>query len=183
MRRSGKMKIAAALLLCSTVVLGACGSESSQNKETAKVTEAAGTAASTELAAGEPEKQEDGLTGELNIFVHVGSMDINPVIEKMQQENPDLKINLEMGSGTQYETVLKTKLSAGEAPDIMTVWPGSRTADYAAKGYLEKLTEEPWAARIPATINSEFSLEDDLYAMCFTVDGTSFKIVGSPLLW
>ena len=48
MRRSGKMKIAAALLLCSTVVLGACGSESSQNKETAKVTEAAGTAASTE---------------------------------------------------------------------------------------------------------------------------------------
>lgn len=171
MRRSGKMKIAAALLLCSTVVLGACGSESSQNKETAKVTEAAGTAASTELAAGEPEKQEDGLTGELNIFVHVGSMDINPVIEKMQQENSDLKINLEMGSGTQYETVLKTKLSAGEAPDIMTVWPGSRTADYAAKGYLEKLTEEPWAARIPATINSEFSLEDDLYAMCFTVGG------------
>ena len=138
MRRSGKMKIAAALLLCSTVVLGACGSESSQNKETAKVTEAAGTAASTELAAGEPEKQEDGLTGELNIFVHVGSMDINPVIEKMQQENPDLKINLEMGSGTQYETVLKTKLSAGEAPDIMTVWPGSRTADYAAKGYLDR---------------------------------------------
>lgn len=56
MRRSGKMKIAAALLLCSTVVLGACGSESSQNKETAKVTEAAGTAASTELAAGEPHK-------------------------------------------------------------------------------------------------------------------------------
>lgn len=172
MTKSGKMKIVAvALTLCCTAVLGACGSGSSQTKESGETTSGSQVVTEAENKTEGTQKQEEGLTGELNIFVHVGSMDINPVVEKMKEENPNLKINVELGSGTQYETVLKTKLSAGEAPDIMTVWPGSRTSDYAQKGYLEKLTDEPWASRIPGTINSEFSFHNDLYAMCFSVGG------------
>ena len=172
MRKSGKMKIVAvALSLCCTAVLGACGSGSSQTKASGETTSGSQVVTESENKTVGAKKQEEGLTGELNIFVHVGSMDINPVVEKMKEENPNLKINVELGSATQYETVLKTKLSAGEAPDIMTVWPGSRTSDYAQKGYLEKLTDEPWVSRIPGTINSEFSYENDLYAMCFNVGG------------
>lgn len=172
MRKSGKMKIVAvALSLCCTAVLGACGSGSSQTKESGETTSGSQVVTESENKTEGTQKQEEGLTGELNIFVHVGSMDINPVVEKMKEENPNLKINVELGSATQYETVLKTKLSAGEAPDIMTVWPGSRTSDYAQKGYLEKLTDEPWVSRIPGTINSEFSCENNLYAMCFNVGG------------
>ena len=172
MRKSGKMKIVAvALSLCCTAVLGACGSGSSQTKESGETTSGSQVVTESENKTEGTQKQEEGLTGELNIFVHVGSMDINPVVEKMKEENPNLKINVELGSATQYETVLKTKLSAGEAPDIMTVWPGSRTSDYAQKGYLEKLTDEPWVSRIPGTINSEFSYENNLYAMCFNVGG------------
>ena len=127
--------------------------------------------AKTQLETTPGESAAAGMEGELNLFVHTDGFDITPVINKLQEENPNLKIQVDQGSGTQYETILKTKLSAGEIPDIMTVWPGSRTSDYAEKGYLEPLTDQAWAGRIPTAINQEFSSGDDLYAMCFTVGG------------
>ena len=171
-KKTMKKTVSMALAVICAAGLAACGGS------TAKTPSSDGgnakTSSGADNQAGEGKQTEgsgQGLTGELNIFVHVGGFDITPVVEQMQKENPDLKIQVDQGSGTQYETILKTKLSAGEAPDIMTVWPGSRTSDYAEKGYLEPLTNESWVSRVPETINSEFSFGDDLYAMCFTVGG------------
>ena len=73
MRKSGKMKIVAvALSLCCTAVLGACGSGSSQTKVSGETTSGSQVATELENKTEETKKQEEGLTGELNIFVNVG---------------------------------------------------------------------------------------------------------------
>ena len=110
------------------------------------------------------------LSGKLVVFLNTG-FSLEDLDEVMAERYPNLEIQQDSASSTEYETVVKTKLAAGEAPDIMTVWPGSRTSDYAEKGYLEPQTNEEYISRIPEIINREFSWDGNIYAMCYTVGG------------
>ncbi|WP_077534756.1 ABC transporter substrate-binding protein [Massiliimalia massiliensis] len=109
---------------------------------------------------------KSGTAGEIEIYICNDDDLPQLAIDKIKTDNPGLEVVYDQASADKYETLLKTRLSAGDAPDIMTVWPGSRTSDYAQKGYLEPLNDCTFVDRIPETINSEFSWDGDLYALC-----------------
>src|SRR5919112_3098125 len=55
------------------------------------------------------------------------------VITGFEKENPDIKVNLEVQSWDNLESVITTKIQGGEAPDI---YNGGPFAGFAADGLL-----------------------------------------------
>lgn len=75
-----------------------------------------------------------------------GEAVFNKIIEKFQGENPDVIIK--QTAPADAETVLFTRISTGDVPDIMTVYP-AETAYHAMMddGVYVDLTEEEWLNR------------------------------------
>ena len=65
--------------------------------------------------------------------------------EKMlAEENTKVKINLEMPSSDQYESILQARLSGGDAPDLFTLHRNN-IGVYDKAGYLYDLSSQPLA--------------------------------------
>lgn len=75
-----------------------------------------------------------------------GEAVFNKVIEKFQEENPNIIIK--QTAPTDAETVLFTRISTGDVPDIMTVYP-AETAYHTMMddGVYIDLSNEEWLSR------------------------------------
>jgi raffinose/stachyose/melibiose transport system substrate-binding protein len=80
---------------------------------------------------------------------------IQPILDKFEAENPDIKIQLTEIPGPSYLAKMNTALTAGEAPDIIELQPGQQMEAAADSGYIADLTGKvDTAALTPSGLNA-----------------------------
>ncbi|MGA9287558.1 MAG: extracellular solute-binding protein [Anaerobacillus sp.] len=63
------------------------------------------------------------------------------VIDKFNEENPDINVEFKPSKNTEYNTILNTALQSGEGPDIIHLRPYTPGIELADAGYLEPLDD------------------------------------------
>lgn len=157
-----KKVLAICIVLCiMTILFVGCGNQSSSKTDTSTQKVQVDKQQKTE----EPKKQEEQIT--INAFFN--SLDhqtyLKPVNEGFMKKYPNIKLEFDTPGSTAYETVLKTKLASGEAPDMMSVWPGGLMADYAAAGHLLDITGQPYTDRLTELVKNEYTFKGKLYGV------------------
>ncbi|GAA5072778.1 extracellular solute-binding protein [Thermocatellispora tengchongensis] len=78
---------------------------------------------------------------------------IEGTIAAFEKANPGVKVQATFADVDPYQSTLRTQLSSGTAPDVFFAWPGNGNAGavevLAPGGYMEDLSNRPWAAKIP----------------------------------
>ena len=89
------------------------------------------------------------------------------IISKFNEEHDDIQVKVEAIPHDQYETKLRTQAAGNQLPDMMRVWPGTRTAPLAEGGAILPLNEiiENWEGVIPDSILKDYAFEDNYYAI------------------
>lgn len=163
-----KKKIFALLLaVCMGVSLAACGS--SKQDETSG--EALQTQELEKTAEDTDTKVEPAKEAELNIMMSFPQyMDqwetyCRQFEEKMLEEkNIKVKVNLEMPSSDQYESVLQARLTGDDAPDLFTLHSNNIETYYKA-GNLYDLSGEALAGKIYDNVKETVSVDEKLLAV------------------
>lgn len=140
------------LIVCLVLSLAACSNDAvSDPKETTEV----GSTESPRIA-------------ELNIMMSIPQyMDqwdtyVKQFEAKMlAEENIKVKVNLEMPSSDQYESVLQARLTGGDAPDLYTLH-SNNIATYDKAGNLTDLSTEPLADKIYDNVRETVSIDGRL---------------------
>jgi raffinose/stachyose/melibiose transport system substrate-binding protein len=100
---------------------------------------------------------------------------VEDVVKAFEAANPGIKVNLTTSGADQYQRQIRTQLASGTAPDVMSVWPGNgnpgTTYVLAKAGYLLDLSDQPWAARLPAGLKSVAQYNGKTYDAIFGVNG------------
>ncbi|HZM75842.1 MAG TPA: extracellular solute-binding protein [Candidatus Limnocylindrales bacterium] len=100
---------------------------------------------------------------------------IEDVVKAFEAANPGVKVNFTTSGADQYQQQIRTQLSSGTAPDVMTVWPGNgnpgATYVLAKPGYLMDLSSQPWAAKLPAGVKGVAQYQGKTYNAVFGING------------
>jgi len=100
---------------------------------------------------------------------------IEKVVEAFKAANPGVTVNLSTSGADQYHQQIRTQLSSGTAPDVMTVWPGNgnpgATYVLAKPGYLLDLSDQPWAGQLPEAFQKVSRYEGKTYNAVFGLNG------------
>jgi raffinose/stachyose/melibiose transport system substrate-binding protein len=100
---------------------------------------------------------------------------IEKVVEAFKAANPGVTVNLTTSGADQYQQQIRTQLSSGTAPDVMTVWPGNgnpgATFVLSKPGYLLDLSDQPWAAQLPDAFKTVAQYEGKTYNAVFGLNG------------
>ena len=64
------------------------------------------------------------------------------IIEKFMEENPDINVEIEALDGTNYDKLLKTRLTSGDAPDVFLIQP-NQYEKFAKEGFLMDVSDQP----------------------------------------
>ncbi|MFA7108947.1 MAG: ABC transporter substrate-binding protein, partial [Sphaerochaetaceae bacterium] len=85
--------------------------------------------------------------------------------EKMlQEENLKVKINLEMPSSDQYESVLQARLAGDDAPDLYTLH-SNNIATYYKAGNLEDLSNQELSKKVYDNIKDTVTVDGKMLAV------------------
>lgn len=119
----------------------------------------------------------DGGSGESKTLT-LASIDqgsVEDVVKAFEKANPGVKVRYTTSGADQYQQQIRTQLSSGTAPDVMSVWPGNgnpgATHVLAKPGYLRDLSDRPWAAKMPEAIKSVAQYEGKTYNAIFGQNG------------
>lgn len=63
-------------------------------------------------------------------------------IDKFMEENPDINVEVEALDATNYDKLLKTRLTSGDAPDVFLIMP-KQYEKFAKEGFLKDVSEQP----------------------------------------
>ncbi|GAA3349324.1 extracellular solute-binding protein [Amorphoplanes nipponensis] len=100
---------------------------------------------------------------------------IEDVVKAFEAANPGVKVNFTTSGADQYQAQIRTQLSSGTAPDVMTVWPGNgnpgATYVLAKPGYLLDLSDQPWAGQLPESFKTVAQYEGKTYNALFGLNG------------
>jgi raffinose/stachyose/melibiose transport system substrate-binding protein len=100
---------------------------------------------------------------------------IEDVVKAFEAANPGVKVNLTTSGADQYQQQIRTQLASGTGPDVMTVWPGNgnpgATYVLAKPGYLLDLSDQPWAAQLPAAFQKVAQYNGKTYNALFGLNG------------
>jgi raffinose/stachyose/melibiose transport system substrate-binding protein len=100
---------------------------------------------------------------------------VEKVVDAFKAANPGVTVNLTTSGADQYQQQIRTQLSSGTAPDVMTVWPGNgnpgATYVIAKPGYLLDLSDQPWAAQLPEAFKKVAQYEGKTYNALFGLNG------------
>src|ERR1051325_1578701 len=92
---------------------------------------------------------------------------IEDVVKAFEAANPGVKVNFTTAGADQYQQQIRTQLSSGTAPDVMSVWPGNgnpgATYVIAEPGYLLDLSDQPWAGQLPESFQKVARYEGKTY--------------------
>lgn len=97
------------------------------------------------------------------------------VLPKMVNEKfPNIKLEVQKLPDDQYNTSIKTKLAAGEAPDFFRVWPRMGSAasiiDLSKAGYLADLSDLPFMSNITDGAREDMSNDGKVYGIAKGID-------------
>ncbi|WP_328222170.1 MULTISPECIES: ABC transporter substrate-binding protein [unclassified Streptomyces] len=100
---------------------------------------------------------------------------VEDVVKAFEKANPGVKVRYTTSGADQYQQQIRTQLSSGTAPDVMSVWPGNgnpgATYVLAEPGYLRDLSDRPWAAELPDAMKSVAQYEGKTYTAVFGQNG------------
>ncbi|MFF9035632.1 ABC transporter substrate-binding protein [Streptomyces sp. NPDC014892] len=100
---------------------------------------------------------------------------IEDVVKAFEKANPGVKVRYTTSGADQYQQQIRTQLSSGTAPDVLSVWPGNgnpaATYVLAKPGYLRDLSDRPWAAKLPDAMKSVAQYEGKTYNAVFGQNG------------
>uniref|UniRef100_A0AAU2AD24 Extracellular solute-binding protein n=1 Tax=Streptomyces sp. NBC_00093 TaxID=2975649 RepID=A0AAU2AD24_9ACTN len=100
---------------------------------------------------------------------------VEDVVKAFEKANPGVKVRYTTSGADQYQQQIRTQLSSGTAPDVMSVWPGNgnpaATHVLAEPGYLRDLSDQPWAAKMPDAIKSVAQYDGKTYNAIFGQNG------------
>lgn len=95
--------------------------------------------------------------------------------EKMlTEENIKVKVNLEMPSSDQYESVLQARLTGDDAPDLYTIH-SNNIQTYSEAGYLADLSGEAFAANLYENVRDTVSLDGKV--MAIPIESTAWGVL------
>lgn len=97
------------------------------------------------------------------------------IIKAFEAANPDIKVNVSYSGTDEYQTLMRTKLSAGTAPDVFFTWPGDGNS-MAMKviqraGLLADLSDEPFVDNITDSFKPLQSVDGKTYLATVTAAG------------
>lgn len=91
------------------------------------------------------------------------------VLKQIEEENPNITINLKTMDGDRYKTTIQTAIEAGEAPDIFYTWLPAYSEDFVQSGKVLKLDnylkEDTQNSLNMDAIKSGNALFDGIYAL------------------
>ncbi|WP_328869278.1 extracellular solute-binding protein [Streptomyces sp. NBC_00287] len=100
---------------------------------------------------------------------------VEDIVKAFEKANPGVKVRHTTSGADQYQQQIRTQLSSGTAPDVMSVWPGNgnpaATYVLAEPGYLRDLSDQPWAAELPDAIKTVAQYEGKTYNAVFGQNG------------
>ena len=82
----------------------------------------------------------------------------------LTEDNIKLKINLEMPSSDQYDSVLQARLTGDDAPDLYTI-QCNNIGVYTQAGNLADLSDQPLASKIYDDVKATVTVDDKLMAV------------------
>ena len=94
--------------------------------------------------------------------------------EKMKEEGVDVKINLEMPSSDQYDSVLQTRLTGDDAPDLFTI-QANNIGNYAGAGYLADLTDTEAIAKVYENVKETVTYDGKVMAL--PIESTAWSVL------
>lgn len=133
----------------------------------------AGCSLAEQTAQQQEKEQEGSADGKVELEFFNGKVEgeavFNEVIEMFEEENPD--ITVKQSAPADAETVLFTRVSTGDVPDIMTVYP-AETAYHTMMddGVYLDLSEEEWLHRASDQALEYSSWNGKYYAMPFAMN-------------
>lgn len=95
---------------------------------------------------------------------------LNEIVNIFSQKYPNIKIETET-IPNDAQTVLKTRLVSGEAPDIMMLQGYSTVFEYAKAGYLLDLTKEKFMTKIVDGAKKAVTYQGKMYAVPMDMAG------------
>ncbi len=94
---------------------------------------------------------------------------IDAVVEAFKDANPGVEVVVTIADIEQYQATLRTQLAAGSAADVMNVWPADGNPgavwQIAPGGFLEDLSDRPWAQLYPDFLRDSMSYDGNVYVM------------------
>ena len=148
-----KKILALSLVVCMVFLMVACAKEPAAN--------VVATQASSEEAAA-PRDAELNIMMSIPQFMDQWDTYVQQFEAKMlAEENIKVKVNLEMPSSDQYESVLQARLTGDDAPDLFTLH-SNNIGTYNEAGYLSDLSAEPLAGKIYDNVKATVSIDGKL---------------------
>jgi raffinose/stachyose/melibiose transport system substrate-binding protein len=100
---------------------------------------------------------------------------VEDVVKAFEAANPGVKVNFTTSGADQYQQQIRTQLSSGTAPDVMSVWPGNGNPGalyvLAKPGYLMDLSDQAWAGKLPDAVKPVAQYEGKTYNAIFGLNG------------
>ncbi|KAF9404573.1 hypothetical protein HW555_014268 [Spodoptera exigua] len=98
---------------------------------------------------------------------------IQEIAKDFEAENP--KIHVEVIDVPNAGEVIKTRMLAGDVPDVINLYPQSiELREWAQAGYLEDLTNEPYLENIKNDYAKRFAVHDKVYSIPLTANVYGF---------
>lgn len=95
--------------------------------------------------------------------------------EKMlEEENINVKVNLEMPSSDQYDSVLQTRLTGEDAPDLFTIH-ANNIQKYTEAGYLTDMTSEEGISKVYEDVKNTVIVDGKVMAV--PIESTAWGVV------
>lgn len=92
------------------------------------------------------------------------------IIEKFEQQHPDIKIKLTFISRPDTTTVMPARLQGGNPPDVMMV-DREFMHMWASEGQLMDLSDQPWVAKMQPALLPQMQIDGKTYFMMLELTG------------
>jgi raffinose/stachyose/melibiose transport system substrate-binding protein len=87
------------------------------------------------------------------------------ILKEFEAANANIKVTFDPKPGDTYQTALNTALAAGEAPDLIGLFPGPALADAAKAEQIVDLTAKVDAKRLTPTAQEASKVNDKVYGI------------------
>lgn len=151
MNKIGRLNVFA-FILATLLLLSACGSNAGGN----------GGNAAADASPGSASPAQGGSSGEASAgdkvkisFIHWRGEDaeaFDSIIQKFEQEHPNIQVETQVFPSEQYQTVAQAKLSDGSVGDVFASFPGAQFEALAKAGLYTDLSGESFLANFTDTL-------------------------------
>mgnify|MGYP001427361439 CR=1 FL=1 len=164
-RKKTRMALMTVLVLLAAVLAG-CGKSENGNR--------AGTASPDSASGAGEQKITLTMLVSGNRAAEGEDFELDILPKMVNEKFPHITLEVQKLPDDQYNTNIKTKLAAGEAPDIFRIWPRMANAtnivDMAKAGYLADLTDLPFQQHTSARAKEDMSYNGKIYGIAKGID-------------